>query len=262
MAVVLAGVLVAIYAGWVIRNGGANATPPETTVTTLGTRSSESASPSATPIKIPPTTPPKLTKFRQAVAKTDNILVIGGSTGSDLGEWVDLWAQDMAKTHAVTLHQWNPGTGKFGEFPPIYGKGPGLAVWNLSYPGLEADYAEKLANVAQKPGAVIINVGHDRDKASVRKAVRTTSKAIRKRWGRVPTALILQNPSTSDAAKQQETAVAYVKTLATKDQVPVIDIHAAFVKAGDVGSLLRDGAQPNNAGSRLWADALEKALRQ
>jgi hypothetical protein len=262
VAVVLAGVLVAIYAGWVIRNGGANATPPDSSQT-LGTRSSQSQSPSpsAEPVKAP-TRPPSLASFRRAVDRADQILVVGGSTGNDLGEWVDLWAQDQAKNHAVTLHQWNATTSKFGEFPPIYGNGSGLDIWNLSYPGLKADYAQKLKALPSKPSAVIISVGHDRDKAGVRKAIRTTSKAIRQRWGRVPTAFILQNPSTSDAAKQQETAAAYVKTLATKDRVPVIDVHAAFVESGDAGSLLSDGAQPNNAGSRLWADTLEQALRQ
>ncbi len=71
---------------------------------------------------------------------------------------------------------------------------------------------------------------------------------------------MLQEPSTGADAKPQEAAVFRVRSLAIKYGVPVIDVHAAFLSAGDLEELLTDGRRPNERGSRVWADAVTAEL--
>ncbi len=111
-----------------------------------------------------------------------------------------------------------------------------------------------------KPDAVILNVGHDRDRGLLDRTIGTTIDAIRQRWGEVPSALVLQEPSTGVDAKPQEAAVSRVRSLAVKYGDPVIDVHAAFLNAGDLENLLVDGRRPNERGSRVWADAVTAEL--
>jgi hypothetical protein len=252
VAVVVAGVLVATYAGWVIRNVGG--TTPD-----RGLSAVASATPSVAPVVAAPRRPPRLGPFRAAVGDAGSILVIGDSTGNDPGEWVDLWAQDLGRAREVTLRQWASGAEEFADPPLVYGSGRALGIWNLSYPGVRADYAGRLASVPVQPDAVILNVGHNRSANAIRRVIRTTTPAIEDRWGEVPEAYVLQNPSTADP-DQSESAVTFLRTLATQDRVPVIDVHAAFLEAGPLGALLGDGTRPNAQGSRVWADAVGAAL--
>lgn len=254
--VLAAGVLVALYAAWVIRNVGAS-TPddnaPPVPVETL------SESPTPTPSPTPsPTAPPSLAAFRAVFGDAGSVLVVGDSTGNDPGEWVDLWAQDLGRQ--VTLRQWQAGAEQFAEAPLVYGSGPALEIWNLSYPGVRADYAQRLQEVPKAPGVVILSIGHDRSPQALRRAVRTTSEAIDDRWGEVPTAWVLQNPSTGETEQQQEDAVTFLRSLAITERVPVIDVHRAFRKAGSLDSLLLDASSPNDRGSRLWADTVDAAV--
>lgn len=256
IAVLVAGVLVAVYAAWVIRDVSA---PAVTSSTSSGSPSSPSPSVSVDPPQAP-ATPPGLGQFRKAAAKTKTLLVIGDSTGAGPGAWVDLLAQDLAKKRAVTLHQWDDLAQQFAPTPTVFGSGRALAIWNLSYPGVKADYAEHLDEVADRPGAVILNIGHDRDRRALGRTVRTTTAGIDKRWGDVRIAWVLQNPSTGAAAKMQEAAVDRLTALATEKRVPVIDVHSEFRTRGNFARLLSDDSHPSVAGSRLWADVVGRAL--
>jgi hypothetical protein len=250
--VLAAGVLVAVYAAWVIRNVGAS-TPddsaPPVPVETLSERPTPS-----------PTAPPSLAAFRAVLGDAGSVLVVGDSTGNDPGEWVDLWAQDLAGSRQVTLRQWQAGAEQFAEAPLVYGSGRGVEIWNLSYPGVRADYAQRLQEVPKAPGVVILSIGHDRSPQALRRAVRTTSEAIDDRWGEVPTAWVLQNPSTGETEQQQKDAVTFLRSLAMTERVPVIDVHRAFRKAGSLDGFLLDASSPNDRGSRLWADTVNAAV--
>lgn len=258
-AVVLAtSVLLTLFATWVIRSVG-DAAPP------LGTTTS---APRVSPSESSPATldePPRLRPFREAVAKSRTILVIGDSSGDERGEWVDLWAQDLADNRKVSYHQWDSDAG-FTASAEVYGTSKlfgsdkPISIWNLSYLGVDADYAQNLIDLPVTPDAVILSVGHDRDRDALDHAIGSTIDAVEERWGEVPVALVLQNPSTGAEAGAQERAVFEVRALAIKYAVPVIDAHAAFIRAGNVENLLVDGRRPNERGSRIWADAVTAAL--
>ncbi len=161
----------------------------------------------------------------------------------------------------MQLHQWDLGAPGFTGDPVVYGSGrPPMAIWNLSYPGVAADYAPKLEDVATAPDVALISIGHDRNRQAISRAIRTTSAAIERRWGDVPTAWVLQNPSVEPSAGQQETAVEVIRSLAVTEQVPVIDVHARFQRADNLQDLLVDDSRPNDAGSRVWADTVRRTL--
>lgn len=256
--VVATSVLLTVFATWVIRSVGDAAPPLETT------RSAPQVSPSES-ARATSNEPARLGPFREAFSKSRTILVIGDSSGDERGEWVNLWSQDLATNRKVTYHQWDSDAG-FTASPKVYGTSKDfgsdkpIAIWNLSYLGVEADYAQNLIDVPATPDAVIISVGHDRDLKALDRAIGSTIDAVDERWGEVPVALVLQNPSTGSEARSQEAAVFHVRSLATKYGVPVIDAHAAFLEAGDLENLLLDGRRPNERGSRVWADAVTAAL--
>jgi hypothetical protein len=256
---VAAGVfLIGLVAIWLVRSAGGS--PPSLGTATSAPRVSSSASSPA-----PSSEPTRLGPFRKDVANSRTILVVGDSSGDEFGEWVDLWAQDLASNRKVTYHQWASGAG-FTASPAVYGTSKlhgsekPMEIWNLSYQGVAADYAKNLSDVPVRPDTVILNIGHDRDRGLLDRTIRTTTDGVNVRWGDVPSALVLQNPSTGAEAKGQEEAVFEVRSLAMKYRMPVIDAHAAFLKAGDVKDLLVDGRRPNERGSRVWADAVAAAL--
>lgn len=257
VVVVLAGILVAVYAAYVIRNVGA--TTPDDGASPPAPVETISESPAPTPPK--PTAPPRPAELRASFADARTVLVVGDSTGDSTGEWVDLWANDLALDREVRLRQWGLGAPGFSADPVVSGNGrPPMEIWNLSYPGVAADYAPKLADVETKPDVAIISIGHDRSRQAIRRAIRTTTAAIETRWGDVPTAWVLQNPSTEPSAQAQEQAVKLIRSLAVTEQVPVIDVHAQFLRADDLQALLVDDSLPNDAGSRLWADTVQRIL--
>ena len=204
-------------------------------------------------------TPPSLGPFRKAASVADTILVIGDSTGAGSGAWVDLVARDLGDQHHVTLHAWQETPGQF-EVPTTYG-GPGgqVDVWNLSYPGIEADYADHLGDVPQ-PDVVLLDIGHDRSRRAAARAALTTLEAVGERWGDVPTAVVLQNPSAADEELQQRQAVRRLTRFAAEYGDPVIDVYSAFQQAEPGRTLVDGGSRPTQAGQRLWADVVDDAL--
>ncbi len=256
----VAGLVVAVYATSVVR--GVGAAPPDADAASSprdSASSSPTARPSATQSAAAASRPARIGPVREAVRTANALLVVGDSTGDGVGEWVDLWAQDLGGAALVNLHQWDAAGQRFVT-SAVYGAGRTTHLWNLSYPGVRADYAERLDRVENSPDAVVINVGHDRGRVAIERAIRRTTEAVTRRWGQVPTALVLQNPSTGASAVAQEEAVATVREVAARERLAVIDVHRAFGRAGPPESLLADESTPNEQGSRVWADAVGARL--
>ena len=120
---------------------------------------------------------------------------------------MDLVAENLGEARTVSLHSWDEAAEQFAEAPTTYGEAERrLDIWNLSYRGVAADYPEHLGDLPQ-PDVVLLNVGHDRSPRAVERAVAVTTDAIGERWGDVPIAFILQNPSVGDAEQPQDRAV-------------------------------------------------------
>ena len=148
---------------------------------------------------------------------------------------------------------------RFDEEGQSYGEGADrLDIWNLSYHGIEPDYPDHLDDLP-RPDAVLVNIGHDRSAREASRAVVVTTEAIGTRWGDVPTALILQNPSTGDDERQQDRVIRRLTTVASEFGFPVIDVYGAFER-GDVEALIDDDSRPTEEGSRLWAETVEASV--
>jgi hypothetical protein len=207
-----------------------------------------------------PVTPPPLRPFRLAARSASTVLVIGDSTGAGSGAWVDLVAQDLGDQRQVAVHEWDETSGQFGEVPTSYGEtGPRLDVWNLSYHGVEPDYAEHL-DAVPAPDVVLLDIGHDRGPRELARAATATLDGVGARWGDVPTAVVLQNPSVLDQEAQQRRGVRRLTRFAAEYGDPVIDVYAAFEQADPGLAFVTADSRPTDDGSRLWADVVDRAL--
>jgi hypothetical protein len=206
------------------------------------------------------TAAPPLGPFRAVASKANAILVIGDSTGAGPGAWVDLVAQDLGEANLVKLHQWDEAADEFAKVPTSYGEvGTRVDIWNLSYRGVEPDYPDHLDGLTP-PDVVLLDIGHDRGPGAVQRAVTVTMDAVGERWGDVPTAFVLQNPSVAADSAQQRRAVRRLTRLAAEYAEPVIDVYSAFEQAGPGQALVTAESRPTDAGSRLWADVVDRAL--
>ena len=186
--------------------------------------------------------------------------MVGDSTGAGPGTWVDLVAQDLGGKRQVALHEWDETTGQFAGVPTSYGDtGPTLDVWNLSYHGVAPDYAEHL-DAVPAPDAVLLDIGHDRGPRELARAATVTLDAVGARWGDIPTAVVLQNPSVLDEEHRQRRGVQRLTRFAAEYGDPVIDVYAAFEQADPGLSFVTADSRPTDAGSRLWADVVDRAL--
>ena len=249
---------VAVYTGWVAWD--VHDASSETVDASLG-GSSSSPSPSVQ-VAAPeaPMTPPPLRPFRAASRSAGTVLVIGDSTGAGPGAWVDLVAQDLGEQHQVALHEWDESNGQFADAPTSYGEtGPRLDVWNLSYHGVDPDYAEHL-DAVPPPDIVLLDIGHDRSPRELARTASVTLDAVGARWGDVPTAVVLQNPSVLDEEQQQRRGVKRLTRFAAEYGDPVIDVYAAFERADPGLTFVTADSRPTEAGSRLWADVVGRAM--
>lgn len=207
---------------------------------------------------------PTLDEARRLMASGEpvNISILGDSTGSDPGEWVDLWAQMLGSDHRVRLH-WRDGANGYKPDPTVYGStGPIVNIWNFAQPGGSANYPAGRLRQAQpvRPDLVIYSFGHNNDASTLRPQLDETYAAVRSRWGTVPTSVAIeQNPARGAA---EDKGIATRRSLywwADAVQVPVISVATAF-DARNPGALMVDEYHPNPAGSALWARVVAQAL--
>jgi hypothetical protein len=249
--------VVALYTGWVawdFHDSSADDGTASAPRSSSPTPSVDVAAPEA------PATPPPLGPFSDAASTASTILVIGDSTGAGQGAWVDLVAQDLGNQSRVALHEWDETSSQFAEQPTSYGDlGRRVDLWNLSVKGIDRDYGDFLDTVPA-PDAVLVDIGHDRGPRALTRAATATLDALGARWGDVPTAFVLQNPSVLDERSQQRRGVHKLTRLAGEYAEPVIDVYTAFEQDTSGETLVADDSRPTDAGSRLWADVVDDAL--
>lgn len=192
------------------------------------------------------------------------ISVLGDSTGNGVGEWVDLWAQGLAKSGTVTLHQWDSTKDGWFPNPTTYPGGDRqITIWNGSQPGSNYTYPlERLDTISpKKPSFMVLNFGHNGAPQRVDSGMVDLIAAVEKKWGKTPAVITLQNPAQGERENRTAFNVSVLREWAKEAGRPVIDVNKAFMDTGNVGALLADDVHPNPAGSRLWADTVIKAIR-
>lgn len=234
IAVLVAGVLVSIYAGWVIRHVGASSVaeaPPSRPAAT-------SASATYSFVRARRVTG----QGAQSRCPDGGPAHHRGGEGDELGEWVDLWAQYLGRARQVVVHSW-PGAdgGRLHLTSANYGYGRPLNIWNLSSPDAEVDYTRRLAQVPVKPGGFPAEHRPRSWPERPQPRCATGRGGCHKPLGRVPTAWVLQNPTTV-RSMALEAVVGQMQSLAARKRVPVIDAHAAFAGLWVAASIAGGGA--------------------
>ncbi|WP_181036367.1 SGNH/GDSL hydrolase family protein [Arthrobacter sp. B1805] len=195
------------------------------------------------------------------------ISVLGDSTGNSSGEWVDLWAQDLAKNATVTVHMWDQLKQQYYSQPKVYGTAEKqITIWNGSMSGASADYPVDKLSVIQPetPDIVLLSFGHNGTPQNIGPAFQATYDAIASAAPEAETSVIIQNPANPPRTERTDENQAAVKQWAGTNGLPTLDVRSAFDTKPDLTALLLDdgtGVHPNDAGSRVWADAIITALR-
>lgn len=192
------------------------------------------------------------------------ISVLGDSTGDDPGEWVDLWAQELARRGTVTLHLWDAGTAEWDANPKVYpGPERTITIWNGSRSGANPSYPLQHLDRIQpsKPSLTVLNFGHNPAPQPAGRGAEELLAGVDARWDApIPAAVVLQNPSLNLREARTEASVAALRDWAPRAGYAAIDVNAAFRAGGDLGALLADDVHPNPAGQRLWAATVSAAL--
>jgi hypothetical protein len=190
--------------------------------------------------------------------------VLGDSTGNERGEWVDLWARHLGETATVEFHQWGEDTEAYPAEPYTYGDGARrVTIWNGSKHGSQGQYARDRIRAMQPvaPDLIIYNYGHNKSTDGVVADIEALNQSAQARWrANVPFVVMLQNPAQGTREGSSAAAVEAIRAWAKPRGVAVIDVPTAFAANGGASVLLADEVHPNASGSKVWADAVAKAL--
>ena len=193
------------------------------------------------------------------------MVVLGDSTGDDPDEFPFLVAQQLGSAHnrPVIVHRWADGRGYGGESTfPARTDAAAIHVWNGSVSGSVAAYAANNLRAMTPVGAdlVLINYGHNyAGPEQARDGLSQLLEDIDGHLGRPPVLVIIQNPKNPETVLSSA-IIRQVSDTASAYFCETVDVHRAFRDAGDPEPLLLDDTHPSPAGSKVWADAVVKAL--
>ncbi len=194
-----------------------------------------------------------------------NVVVLGDSTGDDTDEFPFLAAQQLGSAHnrPVIVHRWADGRGYGAEstFPGGRDAAP-IHIWNGSVSGSVGMYAANNLEAMTPAGAdlVLVNYGHNYAGAQqAKEGISQLLEDIDGHLGRPPILVIIQNPRNPETVSSSAIG-GQVRDTASAYFCETVDVHRAFTEAGDPGHLLLDHVHPSPAGSKVWAEAVVKAL--
>lgn len=236
---------------------------PRSTAAASTTAESPSVSPPAS-VATPSATPtPAATPLAKLPAdKVANLVVIGDGSSNETGEWVNQLGEQFGKTRSTQVRRVNQAEGTSYNDPMHYGEAdPRLDIWNASAtPPVTVDATTAPELIASAPSLVLISQGREAS-TDVPAQLSKTLKAIRSDYPKAPVAVILQ-PAILDGSKSD--SLAAVKTWATDQGLPTIDVDKAFTAAGsssgNAGEFQVNGGELTEAGHTLWAKTVFAAI--
>ena len=198
----------------------------------------------------------------RAGADDVTLLVVGDSTGDERTEWVALGAARMAGEGAeVTYRDWVPGEERWTDDPLTLGDGDRhVTIVNASQAGARPGYPLARRLLPDAADLVLVNFGHNGTREQEVAEMRQLLDRLAQDYPDAPVGVIAQNPALGGSAEHSRANREAVEQVARARDLPVIDVHGAFVDHGDVESLLVDDLHPSDAGSRLWAETVHRFL--
>lgn len=197
-------------------------------------------------------------------AREWNVLVLGDSTGEEVGEFPFAAAERLAPMYGrpVTVHRWSDGRG-YPDKVDVPGQGNArIHIWNGSAAGSVASYAEGNLD-AMAPvnmDLVIVNYGHNYPgPEQADEGLSSLLALLKDKLGAPPVLVVLQNPHYPES--ESSAAISgRLRSIATSGGYGIVDVYQAFKDYGGYDALLSDALHPNAAGSQLWAETLVKRL--
>lgn len=227
---------------------------PSVTSSASAAASSSSASALTTPVAA------KLAKVPSD--KVSSLVVIGDGSSNETGEWVNQLGEQFGKTRSTQVRRVNQAEGTSYNDPMHYGTAnPRLDIWNASAtPPVSVDTTTVSKLIASTPSLILISQGREAS-SDVSAQLSKTLKAIQSEYPKAPVAVILQ-PAMLDGSKSD--SLAAVKTWATEQGLPTIDVDKAFTTAGsasgNAGEFQVNGGELTEAGHALWAKTVFAAV--
>ncbi|MGM7671240.1 SGNH/GDSL hydrolase family protein [Microbacterium sp. A93] len=201
------------------------------------------------------------TAARDVVHGSDDavINVLGDSTSNTSSEWVYRWAEALGAEASVSVHTWNPESGTWFPQAREYGEGERtITIWNASAnegtPGFPLELNDMIEPEAD---LTILSYGHFGAPEAVASSLDELLGTLDAGGEEAaPVVLTAQNPALATWSGYADTNRDAMRAAAEENELPVIDVFAAFEEAGDWESLLTDQINPNNDGQQLWADTV------
>lgn len=232
--------------------------PVASATTASATASSSPAS--KTPSASPTPTVAKLTKIPSD--KVASLVVIGDGSSNETSEWVNLLGEQFGNSRSTQVRRINQADGTSYNDPMHYGsEDPRLDIWNVSAtPAVTVDDTSVTQLITSAPSLVLISRGRD-SSSDVSTQLSTSLRAIQSKYPKASVAAILQ-PAMLDGSKND--SLTTVKTWATEQGLPTIDVDKAFTTAGsssgNAGDLQSSDGELTPAGHELWAKTVFTAI--
>lgn len=194
------------------------------------------------------------------------VAVLDDSVGNDPGEWVSMWAGDMAVHRYVFVHHFDWQTERYSDdvevFPPSAEvTAEPVVVWNFGWPGGTPKRALQhlAAGVPKKPDLTIVSFGHNLGPAAVQPQYAALQEGLTKRFGRIPVVTTVAHMAPIAQPAQAEGRVMLVQWLRSRG-MPFIDMRAVFDDEPDPSRLFWDAIHPNVLGYRRLSDVVSARL--
>jgi hypothetical protein len=241
--------------------GTTTADPATATATARDTddvAATTAATPEGSAATVDAPTAPEPADLGEVLAQDDvEVVVLGDSTSNSRAEWVELWAEQLGQTRAVTIAHWDE-TADDGYNDPIpLAEGDGeVTVWSGSVTGLTAAAAAERAEelVPPQPDLVLLSFGRDDDADEVPAGMDELLDAMRDVAGQAPVGVVVQPGGDAETTEA-------VRAWAESADVAVLDIDAAWRdETPDIGVNDADG-NPTAEAAALWAQRVAEALQ-
>lgn len=178
----------------------------------------------------------RLAPVRAVLASTRavTVAVLGDSVGKDPGEWVSMWAGNMAINRYVFVHHFDAVRERYDTDVEVFAPtGPvraePIVVWNFGRPGGTPQAAlDKLSvGVPVKPDVAIVSFGHNVRPEHVQGQYSALFAGLRGRFGAVPTVTTLAHMTPVPRSGQAEGRVRLLR-LARSLGHGVVDERAVY----------------------------------